>query len=133
MLLPGTININRPSGQSDEERLTGNMSELRAVAVPIYMNGNYKPCHVCQDDTVKETNYHMHQPIEYVVQLERSVTFCLRKYGRSKGISRSQMVDSYLEIRHFEKKNQTHESPKLKGKIKTPGEKSQNSKGKLKV
>ena len=76
MLLPGTININHPSGQSDEERLTGNMSELRAVAVPIYMNGNYKPCHVCQDDTVKETNYHMHQPIEYVVQLERSVTFC---------------------------------------------------------
>jgi len=71
MLLPGTININHPSGQSDEERLTGNMSELRAVAVPIYMNGNYKPCHVCQDDTVKETNYHMHQPIEYVVQLER--------------------------------------------------------------
>ena len=96
MLLPGTININRPSGQSDEERLTGNMSELRAVAVPIYMNGNYKPCHVCQDDTVKETNYHMHQPIEYVVQLERSVTFCLRKYGRSKGISRSQTVDMKL-------------------------------------
>ena len=48
-----------------------NMTSLRAVAVPIFMNGNYKPCHVCQDDTVKETNYHLHQPIEYIVQLER--------------------------------------------------------------
>ena len=93
MLLPGTININRPaaspSGQSEEERLTGNMSELRAVAVPIYMNGNYKPCHVCQEDTVKETNYHMHQPIEYVVQLERSVMlFFIRPKNKSTGVTR---------------------------------------------
>jgi len=69
MLLPGTINV--ASSDSGDSQLTTNMTSLRAVAVPIFMNGNYKPCHVCQDDTVKETNYHLHQPIEYVVQLER--------------------------------------------------------------
>merc|ERR1712029_325864 len=68
MLLPGTINV--ASSDSGDSQLTTNMTSLRAVAVPIFMNGNYKPCHVCQDDTVKETNYHLHQPIEYVVQLE---------------------------------------------------------------
>ena len=69
MLLPGTININSVN-ESNSSSLA-NMTSLRAVAVPIFMNGNYKPCHVCQDDTVKETNYHLHQPIEYIVQLER--------------------------------------------------------------
>merc|ERR1712142_447247 len=66
MLLPGTININSAETQ------TKNMTSVRAVAVPILMNGNYKPCHCDQDDQlVKETNYHLHQPVDYVIQLER--------------------------------------------------------------
>lgn len=66
MLLPGTININSAETQ------TKNMTSVRAVAVPIFMNGNYKPCHCDQgEQLVKETNYHLHQPVDYVIQLER--------------------------------------------------------------
>ena len=66
MLLPGTINI-KSVGNANVK----NMTNLRAVAVPIFMNGNYKPCHCDDADLIKETNYYLHQPIEYVVQLER--------------------------------------------------------------
>ncbi len=66
MLLPGTININNveDSGQLH------NLTHLRMVAVPIYMNGNYKHCD-CEDGTTKETNYVLHHPIKDVIQLER--------------------------------------------------------------
>ena len=49
------------------------MTNLRAVAVPIYMNGNYKRCNCPeeQDMHVKEENYLMHQPINDIIQLER--------------------------------------------------------------
>ena len=90
MLLPGTINIgdtektphltdlsilenvnvNNHSSAGDVFR---NMTSLRAVAVPIYMNGNYKRCNCPEEENnhVKETNFLMRQPIQDVIQLER--------------------------------------------------------------
>jgi hypothetical protein len=49
------------------------MTKLRAKAVPIYMNGNYKRCDCPEEEKgyVKEKNFLMHQPIEDVIQLER--------------------------------------------------------------
>lgn len=73
MLLPGTINI-RPlnSTATDEglEQHLKNLTSLRTLAVPIYMNGNYKRCD-CDEKTTKETNYVLSEPIPEVVQLER--------------------------------------------------------------
>ena len=90
MLLPGTINIGAhkihsilPDLNMDEhvslQNHTSsadtfrNMTSLRAVAVPIYMNGNYKRCECPEEEKgyVKEKNFLMHQPMEDVIQLER--------------------------------------------------------------
>lgn len=68
MLLPGTININ--ALQQQQEDTVKNMTNLRAVAVPIYMNGNYKRCD-CDEGTVKEVNYVIHQPLADTIQMER--------------------------------------------------------------
>ena len=67
MLLPGTINL---SPKGDEVELK-NMTSLRAVAVPIYMNGNYKRCGDCEDGVSKEVNYIIHEPMGDAIQLER--------------------------------------------------------------
>ena len=70
MLLPGTINL------VDEHQITHdplafkNMTNLRALAVPIYMNGNYKRCD-CPEGTTKEVNYAVNQPLADTIQLER--------------------------------------------------------------
>ena len=70
MLLPGTINIgNLLESKFDGEQLR-NMTDLRTVAVPISMNGNYKRCD-CEAGMSKETNYIVHHPIKDVIQLER--------------------------------------------------------------
>ena len=90
MLLPGTINIGNTEGNIAIQDLDifehvdinnhtsagdrfQNMTLLRAIAVPIYMNGNYKRCD-CPDSEnghMKETNFLMHQPMQDVIQLER--------------------------------------------------------------
>ena len=79
MLLPGTINLNlqfeesdsqsQPNQDFDPEALK-NMTTLRALAIPIYMNGNYKRCD-CDDDHTKEINYALRQPMAETIQLER--------------------------------------------------------------
>ena len=80
MLLPGTINLNLlPSGddsskQKDQEDFNAetlkNITSLRALAVPIYMNGNYKRCD-CDEETTKEINYALRQPMAETIKLER--------------------------------------------------------------
>jgi hypothetical protein len=66
MLLPGTVNI----GSLEESKFDGeqlrNMTNLRMVAVPINMNGNYKRCD-CEEGITKETNYVVHHPIKVTV------------------------------------------------------------------
>ena len=48
------------------------MTSLRALAVPIHMNGNYRKCHHCETGgTTKEINYVISQPINETIQLER--------------------------------------------------------------
>ena len=90
MLLPGTINIGARKIHSilpdldvaehvtvQNHSLSGdgfhNMTKLRTISVPIYMNGNYKRCDCPEAEKgyVKEKNFLMHQPIEDVIQLER--------------------------------------------------------------
>jgi len=68
MLLPGTINLNGIQGGEDETMK--NMTTLRALAVPIFMNGNYKRCD-CDEGLSKEVNYAIHQPVADLIQLER--------------------------------------------------------------
>ena len=47
-----------------------NLTSVRALAVPIHMNGNYKRC-ACDDGVVKETNYALREPMQDIIQLER--------------------------------------------------------------
>ena len=72
MLLPGTINLNNYTffETSDNNDSIKNMTNLRALAVPIYMNGNYKRCD-CEGGTTKEVNYVIHQPVAETIQMER--------------------------------------------------------------
>ena len=73
MLLPGTINLNGANLNYSNEstsRNISNMTSLRALAVPIHMNGNYRKCH-CEAGTTKEINYLISQPINETIQLER--------------------------------------------------------------
>jgi len=74
MLLPGTINLNGAnlnySNDSTTSHNISNMTSLRALAVPIHMNGNYRKCH-CETGTTKEINYVISQPINETIQLER--------------------------------------------------------------
>lgn len=69
MLLPGTINLNQPLTTNNSVNI-GNMTSLRALAVPIHMNGNYRKCD-CETGNTKEVNYVIHQPIAEIIQLER--------------------------------------------------------------
>ena len=92
MLLPGTINIggleknpplsdlqllehvaiNNHSAAGDQFH---NLTRLRALHVPIYMNGNYKRCNCPEEENgyAKEKNFVMNQPagMQDVIQLER--------------------------------------------------------------
>jgi len=71
MLLPGTINLESFNAISaDSVPDIENMTTLRALAVPIYMNGNYKRCD-CDEGTTKEVNYALRQPMAETIQLER--------------------------------------------------------------
>lgn len=68
MLLPGTINLKE--AVAENQNALQNMTSLRALAVPIYMNGNYKRCD-CDEGLTKEVNYVISQPLEETIQLER--------------------------------------------------------------
>ena len=68
MLLPGTINLNQPLANNNLS--IGNMTSLRALAVPIHMNGNYRRCD-CAEGNTKEVNYVIRQPLDDIIQLER--------------------------------------------------------------
>ena len=70
MLLPGTINLENLHQVTSDPDTFKNMTSLRALAVPIYMNGNYKRCD-CEEGTSKEVNYAVNQPIADTIQLER--------------------------------------------------------------
>ena len=76
MLLPGTINLDSFNAISTDSvpdlfnETLKNMTTLRALAVPIYMNGNYKRCD-CEEGTTKEINYAIGQPMAETIQLER--------------------------------------------------------------
>jgi len=79
MLLPGTINLNLQFDESDSKSQPNqdfnpealkNMTTLRALAIPIYMNGNYKRCD-CDEENIKEINYALRQPMAETIQLER--------------------------------------------------------------
>jgi len=73
MLLPGTINLNGANLNYSNDSTSHNISDmtsLRALAVPIHMNGNYRKCH-CETGTTKEINYVISQPINETIQLER--------------------------------------------------------------
>jgi len=79
MLLPGTINLNLQFDESDSKSQPNqdfnpealkNMTTLRALAIPIYMNGNYKRCD-CDEENTKEINYALRQPMAETIQLER--------------------------------------------------------------
>lgn len=70
MLLPGTINLIDEHQIIHDPAAFKNMTSLRALAVPIYMNGNYKRCD-CPEGTTKEVNYAINQPMDDTIQLER--------------------------------------------------------------
>jgi len=70
MFLPGTINLNSLEKTNLHSEQLSNMTAVRSMATPIYMNGNYKRC-LCGEGFSKETNYILHHPIKHVVQLER--------------------------------------------------------------
>jgi hypothetical protein len=70
MLLPGTINLIDEHQIIHDPAAFKNMTTLRALAVPIYMNGNYKRCD-CEEGTTKEINYAIRQPMAETIQLER--------------------------------------------------------------
>jgi len=75
MMLPGTISLQLEDIDTEnQENLLGKLSELRAAAVPIYMNGNYKTCHShCDGDPEKVDNYKIHQYPEHdLLMLERN-------------------------------------------------------------
>lgn len=69
LILPGTITIQ--DGSINDEKLLSELTSLRRSVVPIYMNGNYKPCGNCQGGTLKEVNYVVRHPESEVIQFER--------------------------------------------------------------
>lgn len=102
MFLPGSININSLDKIDLQSDQLLNMTSLRSLAVPIYMNGNYKRCN-CPEGLSKETNYILHHPIKDVVQLERF-------YSRR---------NRYVLVANF---GQNSEALSIIGKIYTGGE-----------
>ena len=77
MFLPGTISVTELKPVSQDKRNTSadntllqNLTAIRTVAVPIFMNGNYKRCE-CEAGLEKETNFALNEPSENLIQLER--------------------------------------------------------------
>ena len=79
MLLPGTVSLT--DGQTDplggqihwDEDLVERLASIRAAAVPIFMNGNYKTCHGhCTNFAEKELNHVVHVLRNNLLLLERS-------------------------------------------------------------
>merc|ERR1712203_233238 len=70
MFLPGTVSL----GQTHwDEVLVQRLAEIRAAAVPIFMNGNYKTCHGhCTNFAEKELNHVVHVLENDLLLLERS-------------------------------------------------------------
>jgi len=70
MFLPGTVSL----GQTHwDEDLVERLAKIRAAAVPIFMNGNYKTCHGhCTNFAEKELNHVVHVLEDNLLLLERS-------------------------------------------------------------
>lgn len=74
MLLPGTVSM---TGLQEDlvaaEELVHRLTNIRAAAVPIYMNGNYKTCHGhCTSFKEKEVNHVVQLLENNLLLLERS-------------------------------------------------------------
>lgn len=74
MLLPGTVSM---TGLQEDlvaaEDLVQRLTDIRAAAVPIYMNGNYKTCHGhCTSFKEKELNHKVQVLENNLLLLERS-------------------------------------------------------------
>lgn len=70
LLLPGTISVSNHLNDTLSNQTLKNLTAIRTLAVPIYMNGNYKRCE-CKEGTTKETNFILRDPFGDVLQLER--------------------------------------------------------------
>ena len=69
LLLPGTLRLRLPLPRP----LLARLLAIRAAAVPIYMNGNFKTCHGhCDGVTMKEDNYVVHALPGPLLLLERN-------------------------------------------------------------
>jgi len=70
MFLPGTVSLGEM--HSDED-LVERLAKIRAAAVPVFMNGNYKTCHGhCTNFAEKEVNHVVHVLDDNLLLLERS-------------------------------------------------------------
>merc|ERR1712115_440050 len=70
MFLPGTVSLGEM--HSDED-LVERLAKIRAAAVPVFMNGNYKTCHGhCTNFAEKELNHVVHVLDNNLLLLERS-------------------------------------------------------------
>ena len=72
MFLPGTVSLGEM--HSDYEDLVERLAKIRAAAVPIFMNGNYKTCHGhCTGNFAeKEVNHVLHVLDDNLLLMERS-------------------------------------------------------------
>ena len=70
MFLPGTVSLGQVHWDED---LVERLAKIRAAAVPIFMNGNYKTCHGhCTNFAEKELNHVVHVLENNLLLLERS-------------------------------------------------------------
>ena len=70
MFLPGTVSLGQVHWNED---LVERLAKIRAAAVPIFMNGNYKTCHGhCTNFAEKELNHVVHVLENNLLLLERS-------------------------------------------------------------
>jgi len=74
MFLPGTVSLGgQMHWDEDYEDLVTRLAKIRASAVPVFMNGNYKTCHGhCTNFAEKELNHVVHVLEHNLLLLERS-------------------------------------------------------------
>ena len=74
MFLPGTVSLGQQiHWDEDYEDLVTRLAKIRAAAVPVFMNGNYKTCHGhCTNFAEKELNHVVHVLENNLLLLERS-------------------------------------------------------------
>jgi len=74
MFLPGTVSLGQQMHwDEDYEDLVTRLAKIRASAVPVFMNGNYKTCHGhCTNFAEKELNHVVHVLENNLLLLERS-------------------------------------------------------------